>query len=64
MDVMQFMDRMDENMRSASPQTQLRIRRENRGLPQAGLAADSAVLPRQIQLFGQRQGDISNETLL
>ena len=67
MDIMQFVDRMDEHMRSAYPQTKLRIRRKNCGLSQSELAADSSVPLRQIQLFEQRQRDINKtaaETLL
>lgn len=67
MDIMQFVDRMDEHMRSAYPLTRLRIRRENCGLSQSELAADSGVPLRQIQLFEQRQRDINKtaaETLL
>lgn len=47
--------------------TRLRIRRENCGLSQSELAADSGVPLRQIQLFEQRQRDINKtaaETLL
>ena len=67
MDIMQFVDRMDEHMRSAYPLTRLRIRRENCGLSQSELAAESGVSLRQIQLFEQRQRDINKtaaETLL
>ena len=67
MDIMQFVDRMDEHMRSAYPLTRLRIRRENCGLSQSERAADSGVPLRQIQLFEQRQRDINKtaaETLL
>ena len=59
MDIMQFADRMEEHMRSVYPQTRLRIRRENCGFSQSELAADSGVSLRQIQLFEQRQRDIS-----
>ena len=61
------MDRMDEHMRSTYPLTRLRIRRENCGLSQSELAAESGVSLRQIQLFEQRQRDINKtaaETLL
>ena len=67
MDIMQFVDRMQEIMKSAYPQTRLRIRRETCRMSQSELAADSAVPLRQIQLFEQRQRNInktSAETLL
>ena len=67
MDIMQFVDRMQEEMATAYPRTKLRIRRETCGLSQSELAADADVPLRQIQLFEQRQRDInktSAETLL
>ena len=54
-------------MRSAYPQTRFRIHRENCGLSQSELAAESGVPLRQIQLFEQRQRVINKtaaETLL
>ena len=67
MDILQFADRMQEKMKAAHPATRLRMRRENCGLSQSELAADSGVSLRQIQLFEQRQRDINktaSETLL
>lgn len=67
MDIAQFVDRMQEKMEAAYPQTKLRTRRENCGLSQAELAAEAEVPVRQIQLFEQRQRDINKtaaETLL
>ena len=52
-------------MRSAYPQTRFRIHRENCGLSQSKLAADSGVPLRQIQLFEQRViNKTAAETLL
>lgn len=59
MDIMQFVDRMDEIMNGTYPQTRLRIQRENCGLSQSELANASGVPLRQIQLFEQRQRDIN-----
>ncbi len=67
MDILQFAERMEKQMKAAFPQTKLRLRRETCGLSQARLAADAGVPLRQIQLFEQRQRDInktSAETLL
>lgn len=67
MDIMQFVDAMQDAMREANPQTRLRIRRETCGVSQAALAADSGVPLRQIQLFEQRRRDINRaaaETVL
>ena len=60
MDIRQFTDHMDELMKEAYPETRLKIRRQNCGLSQARLAADSGVALRQIQLFEQRQRDINH----
>jgi transcriptional regulator with XRE-family HTH domain len=56
---MQFVDRMEEKMRTAYPQTNLRRKRERSGLSQSELAAEADVPLRQIQLFEQRQRDIN-----
>ncbi len=67
MDIMKFVDRMQEKMKEAYPQTRLRLRREICGLSQSELAQDSGVALRQIQLFEQRRRDINKtaaETLL
>ena len=67
MDIMQFVDKMQEKMKRTYPQTKLRILREVSGLSQSELGAASSVPLRQIQLFEQRQRDINKaaaETLL
>ena len=67
MDILQFVDRMQEEMKKAYPQTRLRRRREIGRMSQSELAAASGVPLRQIQLFEQRQRDINKtaaETLL
>ena len=66
MDIMQFVDLLNQRMKEASPQTRLRMRRETCGLSQSALAEDAGVPLRQIQLFEQRQRDINktaSETL-
>ena len=60
MDIQQFVDRMDELLKQYYPYTRLRTRRQNCGLSQSALSADSKVALRQIQLFEQRQRDINN----
>lgn len=67
MDIMQFCDRMYKTVKSLTPDTRLKTKRENSGLSQSELAQDSGVPVRQIQLFEQRQRDINKtaaETLL
>lgn len=67
MDIMQFVDWMQKKMKETYPKTRLCMRRENCGLSQSELAADSGVPLRQIQVFEQRQRNInktSAETLL
>lgn len=59
MDIMQFVDRMAEEMAKVFPLTRLRIRRESCNLSQSELSLASGVPLRQIQLFEQRQRDIS-----
>ena len=58
MDISQFVDRLDEILKSFYPQTALRRYREIAGLSQSELASMSGVPLRQIQLFEQRQRDI------
>ncbi len=58
-DIMQFVDRMEDKMRTAYPQTNLRRKRERSGLSQSELATEAEVPLRQIQLFEQRQRDIN-----
>ena len=60
MDILQFVDHMDERLKKAYPHTQLKVRRINCGMSQSELAADSGVALRQIQLFEQRQRDINH----
>ena len=60
MDIRQFVDHMDELMAQAYPATRLKMRRQNCGLSQSQLAAESGVALRQIQLFEQRQRDINS----
>ena len=67
MDIMQFVDKIQEKMKLAYPQTKLRLLRESSGLSQSELESVSGVPLRQIQLFEQRQRDINKtaaETLL
>ncbi|MCR5007795.1 MAG: helix-turn-helix domain-containing protein [Oribacterium sp.] len=59
MDIMQFVDRMNELMRDAYTHTKLYKHRKNNGLSQEGLSRESGVPLRQIQLFEQRQRDIN-----
>lgn len=59
MDIMQFVDRMQEMLKSAYPYTKLRIRRETCGLSQSEAAVKANVPLRQIQLFEQRRRDIN-----
>lgn len=67
MDISHMVEKMDGFMKDYYPFTRLRTRRENCGLSQSQLAADSGVALRQIQLFEQKQRDINKtagETLL
>ncbi len=67
MDLLQFVDRMQEKMKKAYPMTRLRRQREISGFSQSELAAESGVPLRQIQLFEQCQRNINKtaaETLL
>ncbi|MBP5470394.1 MAG: helix-turn-helix transcriptional regulator, partial [Candidatus Riflebacteria bacterium] len=67
MDIMQFVDKINEEIKVAYPQTKLKILREASGLSQSELGIASGVPLRQIQLFEQRQRDINKtaaETLL
>lgn len=59
MDISQFVDQMDVQMRQASTQTRLRQRRDTCGMSQSDLARDADVPLRQIQLFEQGQRDIN-----
>ncbi len=59
MDIMQFVDKMNEIMLEAYPMVRLRTRREACGYSQSQLARESGVPLRQIQMFEQRQRDIN-----
>lgn len=59
MDISQFVDQMDAQMKQASPLTKLRQRRDTCGMSQSDLARDADVPLRQIQLFEQGQRDIN-----
>ena len=59
MDISHMVEKMDEALKASYPFTRLRTRRENCGLSQSQLAADSGVAVRQIQLFEQKQRDIN-----
>lgn len=60
MDILQFIDHMEEMMREAYPMTRLKARRKNNRMSQSQLAAESGVALRQIQLFEQKRRDINN----
>lgn len=67
MDITHFADAMERKMRESLQITRLKYYRENCGLSQSELSADSGVPLRQIQLFEQRQRDINKtaaDTLL
>ena len=67
MDIMSFVDRMQETIEVSRSKTKLRMKREYCGISQSELARRSGVPLRQIQLFEQRQRDINKaaaETLL
>ena len=59
MDILHFVEQIDSQIRKASPDTRLKVRRINSGLSQSQLADNSGVAIRQIQLFEQRQRDIN-----
>ena len=59
MDISHIVEKMDGLLKEYYPFTRLRTRRENCGLSQSQLAADSGVALRQIQLFEQKQRDIN-----
>lgn len=67
MDLMQFVDQIQNKLNEANPGTRLRTRRENCRMSQSELARQSGVPLRQIQLLEQRQRNINKtaaETLL
>ena len=59
MDIEKFVEQMHRLMKEAYPYTRLREHRDNCGLSQAELAAESGVPLRQIQLFEQGHRDIN-----
>ena len=64
MDISQFTERMDSLLTAFYPHTQLKTMRINCGLSQSELADASGVALRQIQLFEQRQRDISKASAI
>ncbi len=60
MDLMQFVDAMDEKLAQFYTETNLKRLRQYAGLSQSDLAGLSKVPVRQIQLFEQRQRDINH----
>lgn len=60
MDLLHFVDHMNELLEQAYPVTRLKMMRQNCGFSQSELAEDSGVALRQIQLFEQRQRDINS----
>lgn len=60
MDIMHFIDRLEDIRKKLSPDTRLKTLRLNCGFSQSELALISGVALRQIQLFEQRQRDINN----
>lgn len=64
MDIMQFVDYMQEKMRASWQVTKLRAKRELCGYSQADLAFFSGVPLRQIQLFEQCRRDINKTSAL
>ena len=63
-DISHFVDRMNDIMRDAYPDTRLKKKRMNCGLSQSQLSAESGVSLRQIQLFEQRQRNINNASAM
>jgi len=59
MDIRQFVDKMNELYRTAKPETNLKLFRQNAGLSQRGLAELSGVPVRTIQQYEQRQKNIN-----
>ena len=64
MDIMHFVDEMDERIRNYYPDTPLKRYRTIIGLSQRELSVRSGVPLRQIQLFEQRQRDISRASAI
>jgi transcriptional regulator with XRE-family HTH domain len=59
MDIRQFADHMDELIRTAKPETNLKLIRQQNGLSQRQLAELSGVPLRTIQQYEQRQKNIN-----
>ena len=59
MDIRQFADHMDELIRAAKPETNLKLLRQQNGLSQRQLAELSGVPLRTIQQYEQRQKNIN-----
>lgn len=59
MDIMQFVDHIDSLYEEEQKKTRLKRLREYHNLSQSGLAKQSGVALRQIQLFEQRNRDIN-----
>lgn len=59
MDIRQFCDKMNELRRTAKPETNLKLFRQNAGLSQRELAEQSGVPLRTIQQYEQRQKNIN-----
>lgn len=64
MDIMQFVDEMEERMKACYTQTNLKRIRLSRGISQRELAELSGVPVRQIQLWEQRQRNINSAQAL
>ena len=59
MDIVKFVEQMNQLLKTAYPHSRLRGHRDNCGMSQAELAEESGVPLRQIQLFEQGQRDIN-----
>ncbi len=59
MDIHQFIDRMNKDIRAIKPETNLKLYRKRAGLSQSGLALASGVPLRTIQQYEQRQKNIN-----
>jgi len=58
MDISKFIDDMEYNYKSVKSESKLKTIRENRGLSQSELAAQSGVNLRSIQMYEQKVNDI------
>ncbi len=64
MDILHFVERVNQRMQETSPQTRLRKRRDACGMSQSELASEADVPLRQIQLFEQGQRDINKTSAI